>query len=124
MFDASTENDVTTRQQLILGSLGYIERIRQVVAAEPSLRALDPAQILLVTIPISLWLTRAIGKRSQRHFVAQWRHTGALNGQIEETFTGHELVRVFGRRTAIEAWLRAKKATEQFKPILEKSEQS
>jgi len=59
--------------------------------------------IALVTIPLSLWLTQGIGKRSQRHFVAQWRHTGTLNGQIEEAFTGHELVRVYGRRRAVEA---------------------
>ena len=28
-------------------------------------------------------------KRSQKQFIAQWKHTGALNGQIEEAFTGH-----------------------------------
>src|SRR3978361_2558438 len=66
------------------------------------------ALIALVTVPVSLLLTRAIAKRSQRHFVAQWRHTGALNGQIEESFTGHELVRVFGRRQEIEAAFKAK----------------
>jgi ATP-binding cassette subfamily B protein len=54
--------------------------------------------VALVTIPVSLWLTRAIAKRSQKQFVAQWRNTGILNGHIEEAFTGHELVRVFGRR--------------------------
>ena len=37
-------------------------------------------------------MTRAIAKRSQGQFVAQWRHTGELNAQIEEAFTGHELV--------------------------------
>jgi ATP-binding cassette, subfamily B, multidrug efflux pump len=58
--------------------------------------------IALLTIPASLWLTRAIGKRSQKEFVAQWRHTGRLNGLIEEAFTGHELVRVFGRTQAVE----------------------
>ena len=43
---------------------------------------------------------------SQKQFVAQWRHTGALNGQIEEAFTGHELVKVFGRRHEVEAAFR------------------
>jgi ATP-binding cassette subfamily B protein len=61
------------------------------------------ALIALVTIPISMVLTAAIAKRSQSRFVAQWRHTGALNGQIEEAFTGHELVKVFGRQKEIEA---------------------
>ena len=45
-------------------------------------------------------------KRSQEQFVAQWAHTGALNGQIEETFTGHALVKVFGRQQEVEATFR------------------
>ena len=60
------------------------------------------AIIALVTVPISVMLTAAIAKRSQRRFVAQWAHIGALNGQIEEAFTGHALVKVFGRRREIE----------------------
>jgi ATP-binding cassette subfamily B protein len=65
------------------------------------------AIIALVTVPLSVFLTAAIGKRSQRRFVAQWKHVGALNGQIEEAFTGHALVNVFGRRREIEARFRA-----------------
>ncbi len=42
-----------------------------------------------------------ISKRSQRHFVAQWTRTGELNGQIEEAFSGHELVKVFGRHREV-----------------------
>src|SRR5664280_1763415 len=41
-----------------------------------------------------------IAKRSQRHFTDQWRSTGTLNGLVEETHTGHELVQVFGRSDA------------------------
>jgi ATP-binding cassette, subfamily B, multidrug efflux pump len=66
------------------------------------------ALVALVTIPVSLLVTRAIAKRSQKQFVAQWRHTGALNAHIEEAFTGHELVRVFGRRREVEADFAAK----------------
>jgi ATP-binding cassette subfamily B protein len=61
------------------------------------------ALIAIVSIPLSLLLSRAIMARSQKQFVAQWRHTGALNAHIEEAFTGHELVRVFGRRPEVEA---------------------
>jgi ATP-binding cassette subfamily B protein len=43
-------------------------------------------------------------------FVAQWRYTGELNGQIEEAFTGHELVTVFGRRGEVEETFAAKNA--------------
>jgi ATP-binding cassette subfamily B multidrug efflux pump len=61
------------------------------------------ALIALVAIPLSIGVTRQIAKRSQKQFIAQWMHTGALNGQIEEAFTGHELVKVFGRQHEVEA---------------------
>jgi ATP-binding cassette, subfamily B, multidrug efflux pump len=60
------------------------------------------AVIALVAIPLALLVTRAIAKRSQPLFVAQWRHTGELNAQIEEAYTGHSLVKVFGRQRDIE----------------------
>ena len=66
------------------------------------------AVIALVTVPLSIVVTARIGKRAQKGFVAQWKHVGALNGQIEEAFTGHALVKVFGRRAAIEARFDAK----------------
>jgi ATP-binding cassette subfamily B protein len=56
------------------------------------------ALIALVTVPVSIWATTVIGKRSQPQFVAQWATTGRLNGHIEEMFTGHSLVKVFGRQ--------------------------
>ncbi|MDQ1555681.1 MAG: ATP-binding cassette, subfamily multidrug efflux pump, partial [Actinomycetota bacterium] len=61
------------------------------------------ALIALVTIPLTLLITSVIAKRSQKLFVAQWAHTGELNGQIEETFTGHSLVKVFGQQKAVES---------------------
>jgi ATP-binding cassette subfamily B protein len=61
------------------------------------------AVIALVAVPLSVLITQQIAKRSQKLFVQQWMHTGALNGQIEEAFTGHELVKVFGRQREIEA---------------------
>jgi len=66
------------------------------------------ALIALVTIPISMALTAGIAKRSQKLFVRQWRHTGQLNGIIEETFTGHGLVKVFGRQKESQAAFDAK----------------
>lgn len=61
------------------------------------------ALIALVTIPLTLFITATIAKRSQKKFVAQWAHTGALNAQIEEAFTGHALVKVFGRQREVTA---------------------
>ncbi len=68
------------------------------------------ALIALVTVPISVMLTAKIARRSQRRFAAQWAHLGALNGQIEEAFTGHALIKVFGRRREIAQRFRAKNA--------------
>ncbi len=56
------------------------------------------ALISLIAIPISIFLSVRIAKRSQREFVAQWDWTGKLNGHVEEMHTGHSLVKVFGRR--------------------------
>ncbi|RNL60218.1 ABC transporter ATP-binding protein [Arthrobacter oryzae] len=66
------------------------------------------ALIALVTIPLTLVTTALIAKRSQKLFVAQWKHTGELNGQIEETYTGHALVKVFGRQREVEETFRQK----------------
>jgi ATP-binding cassette subfamily B multidrug efflux pump len=60
------------------------------------------ALIALVTVPISIVIATQVAKRSQKLFAAQWANTGGLNGHIEEAFTGHELVTVFGRRREVE----------------------
>jgi len=60
------------------------------------------ALVALVSVPVSLVVTAQIMKRSQGQFVAQWRRTGRLNAQIEEAYSGHALVKVFGRRAEIE----------------------
>ena len=57
--------------------------------------------IALVTIPLTVGITTMIAKRSQKLFVAQWKNTGELNAQIEENFTGHALVKVFGRQREV-----------------------
>lgn len=56
------------------------------------------ALISLLAIPLSLVVTVLIAKRSQKQFAAQWDSTGDVNGHVEEMFTGHNVVKVFGRR--------------------------
>ncbi|WP_099892556.1 ABC transporter ATP-binding protein [Streptomyces sp. 2132.2] len=56
------------------------------------------ALVALVTIPVSVVVAAKIGKKSQPQFVAQWKSTGALNAHIEEMYSGHTLVKVFGRQ--------------------------
>ena len=60
------------------------------------------ALVALASVPISLVLTKQVMSRSQGLFVTQWRRTGTLNAHIEETFSGHDLVKVFGRRREAE----------------------
>ncbi|ROR83587.1 ATP-binding cassette, subfamily B [Plantibacter flavus] len=55
------------------------------------------ALIALIALPLSALIAGVIGSRSQKLFTAQWKNTGSLNGHIEESFSGLELVRVFGR---------------------------
>ncbi|CAN5482713.1 ABC transporter ATP-binding protein [soil metagenome] len=59
--------------------------------------------VAIVAIPLTLGIVVLIAKRSQKLFVAQWTHTGTLNSQIEEGYTGHALVKVFGRHREVGA---------------------
>jgi len=60
------------------------------------------AVVALTTVPVSVWGMRAVAKRARPKFIAQWKHTGVLNAQIEETFTGHAIVKSFGRQREVE----------------------
>ena len=56
------------------------------------------ALVAVASVPLSIWVMKQIAGRSKGRFIAQWRHTGALNAQVEETFTGHTVVKAFGRQ--------------------------
>ncbi len=86
-----------TLSQLLTSLLTVVGVVTMMIVISPLL-----ALIALVTIPVSMFVTKAIARRSQRQFIAQWKHTGGLNGQIEEAFSGHALVKVFGRQNEIE----------------------
>jgi ATP-binding cassette subfamily B protein len=86
-----------TMSQLLTSVLTVVFVVAMMFSISPAL-----ALIALVTIPIVMVIAGAVMKRSQTHFVAQWRQTGVLNSRIEETFTGHSLVKVFGRQREVE----------------------
>ncbi|GAA1893306.1 ABC transporter ATP-binding protein [Streptantibioticus ferralitis] len=56
------------------------------------------ALVALLTVPLSVFVATRVGKRAQPQFVAQWKSTGKLNAHIEEMYTGHSVVKVFGRQ--------------------------
>ena len=95
-----------TLSQLLTSLLTVIGVTVMMIVISPLL-----ALIALVTIPVSILVTSVIGKRSQKLFIAQWKATGELNGHIEEAFTGHSLVKVFGRQREVEATFAAKNET-------------
>ncbi len=66
------------------------------------------ALVAVITIPTSLFTVKAIAKRSRTRFIAQWKHTGSLNAQVEEAFTGHSIVKAFGRQREVEERFRLK----------------
>ncbi|WP_285855384.1 ABC transporter ATP-binding protein [Paenibacillus cellulositrophicus] len=53
--------------------------------------------ILIVTLPLSFIVIKAVASRSQKHFMAQQASLGQLNGHVEEMYTGHKIVKAFGR---------------------------
>jgi ATP-binding cassette subfamily B multidrug efflux pump len=81
-----------TMSQLLTSLLTVIGVIAMMIYVSPVL-----ATVALITVPVSALITMTIAKRSQPQFVGQWSTTGKLNGHIEEAYTGHELVKVFGR---------------------------
>ena len=87
-----------TLSQVLVSLLTVIGVLVMMFSISPVL-----ALIALISIPASLVLTSLIAKRSQKLFVNQWAKTGQLNAHIEESFTGHALVKVFGRSKAVEA---------------------
>jgi ATP-binding cassette subfamily B protein len=87
-----------TLSQLLTSILTVVGILVMMFVTSPLL-----AVISLVTIPLTVIITAVIAKRSQKLFVTQWASTGQLNAQVEENFTGHALVKVFGRQRETEA---------------------
>jgi ATP-binding cassette, subfamily B, multidrug efflux pump len=87
-----------TLSQMLTSALTIVGVIVMMITISPLL-----ALVAIVTVPVSLITISFITRRSKPRFVAQWDHTGTLNAQVEEVFTGHELVKVFGQQRAAEA---------------------
>ncbi len=59
--------------------------------------------VAMVTVPGSILLIKFIGGKARPRYLSQWRHTGTVNGQAEEVFSGHAIVKSFGRQRETEA---------------------
>jgi ATP-binding cassette subfamily B multidrug efflux pump len=62
----------------------------------------------MTTVPLSVYMMRRIAKQARPRFISQWRSTGELNSIVEETFTGHAIVKAFGRQGEVEERFRQK----------------
>ena len=98
-------NDIDNISQTLQQTLSQmLTSLLTVVAVLGMMFWISPllATVALVSVPISMWVTGAVMKRSQGMFIQQWRRTGTLNAHIEETFSGHAIVKVFGRQSEAE----------------------
>ncbi len=84
-----------TVSQLLTAVLTVVAVLAMMLTISPLLTA-----ITVATVPLSLWAAKAIARRSQRLFVAQWTSTGRLNAHIEETYSGFTVVKTYGHRAA------------------------
>jgi len=83
--------------QLITSILTIIGVLIMMVWVSPIL-----ALVAIITVPLSIGAMKKIANHSKKKFIAQWAQTGALNGLVEETFTGHAIVKTFGRQREVE----------------------
>ena len=93
-------NDVDNIQQALQQAFSQLVQSALTVigiAAMMFIVSWQLALLALIALPLSAIIAGVVGVRAQKLFVAQWKHTGDLNGHIEESFTGHELVRIFNR---------------------------
>jgi ATP-binding cassette, subfamily B, multidrug efflux pump len=107
-FDSQAHGDILSRvtndvdtisntlQQSISQLLGSVVTLVGVVIMMFTINAWL-ALITIVILPIAFGVTAFVASRSQGYFVAQQRTLGQLNGHVEEMYTGHKIVKAFGR---------------------------
>jgi ATP-binding cassette subfamily B multidrug efflux pump len=83
-----------TLAQTVTSSLTVIGVLAMMLWISPVL-----ALISLLTVPLSFFVTLSVAKKAQPYFGKQWKWTGTLNGHVEEMYSGHELVKLYGYRT-------------------------
>ena len=98
-------NDIDNIAQSLQMSVSQsLNQLLMIVGVAAMMVSISPllALFALVLIPTTLRIAKAITGRSRQRFMAQWKHTGDLNAIVEESFTGHALVKVFGRQKEVE----------------------
>ena len=107
-FDNASTGDVLSRitndvdtlgQSLNQGVTQLITSVVTIIGVLAMMLSINPLMTLitLFIVPVSLVLIKVVVSRSQRYFREQQNTLGAINGQVEETFSGHTVVRAFGQ---------------------------
>ena len=99
-------NDIDNLQQSLQQTLSQLlQSVFTVIFILVMMFTISPvlSLVALITIPVTMVVAGMIMSRSRTQFAEQWRSTGTLNSRIEEAFTGHDLVKVFGRQKEVQA---------------------
>lgn len=97
-------NDVDTMGQSLNQSVTQlITSIATIVGVFIMMLTISPLMTLIaiVILPISMILMLFVMKHSQRHFKNQQKYLGEVNGQVEEIYSGHNVVKVFNREEQV-----------------------
>lgn len=111
-FEKTSTGDVLSRITNDVDTLGMnlnasvtqlITGVATVLGVVIMMLSISPIMTLvaLVIIPVSLLIVSVVVKRSQKYFRMQQNRLGAINGQVEETFSGHAVVRAFGKEDEV-----------------------
>ncbi|HRQ10650.1 MAG: ABC transporter ATP-binding protein [Trueperaceae bacterium] len=99
-------NDIDNVSQSLQQTLSqFLTALLTVVLVLVMMLTISPVLTLvaLASIPVTMFIAILVMKRSGKQFTLQWRRTGTLNSAIEEAYTGHALVKVFGRQREVQA---------------------
>lgn len=94
------DNMTQTLQQSLSGAITSLLMVVGVVGMMFSI-SWQLALVALVSLPLIGVIMGVIGPKSQKAFQTQWKKVGRLNSRVEESFSGHALVKVFGREKAV-----------------------
>ena len=97
-------NDIDTlSQSLNQSATQIITSFTTIIGVLIMMLSISPLMTLvaLLILPISLGLISTIVKRSQRHFKNQQEYLGHVNGQVEEVYGGHNIVKAFNKETDV-----------------------
>ncbi|WP_156761235.1 ABC transporter ATP-binding protein [Microbacterium karelineae] len=94
------DNMTQTLQQSLSGALTSLLMVVGVIGMMFSI-SWQLALVALVALPLIGIIMGVIGPKSQKAFQTQWKKVGRLNSRVEESFSGHALVKVYGREKAV-----------------------